>query len=98
MLLTDRTNGGYNDTMTQFEKLLAKMRESPKSIRFSQLELVCEHYFGKPRSKGTSHHFYKTPWRGAPYVNLQPTANGQAKPYQVRQVLQAIDRLEQEQQ
>lgn len=50
------------------------------------------------RSRARGSQFYKTPWRGAPYVNLQPTANGQAKPYQVRQVLQAIDRLEQEQQ
>ena len=65
VLDSDNTGGATRwATMTQFEKLLAKMRESPKSIRFSQLELVCEHYFGKPRSKGTSHHFYKTPWQG----------------------------------
>ncbi len=80
--------------MTQFEKILAKMRASPQSIRFDQLCLVCEHYFGKPRNKSTSHHFYKTPWAGDPLVNIQASKNGKAKPYQVRQVIEAIDKLE----
>ncbi|HEY9827017.1 MAG TPA: hypothetical protein V6D19_16375 [Stenomitos sp.] len=36
---------------------------------------------------------YKTPWQGEPYVNIQPKA-GMAKPYQVKQVLAAIAKLE----
>jgi hypothetical protein len=32
-------------------------------------------------------------WAGEPYVNIQ-NKNGQAKPYQVKQVLAAIDKLE----
>jgi len=33
------------------------------------------------------------PWQGDPRINIQD-ASGKAKPYQVRQVLQAIDKLE----
>ena len=36
---------------------------------------------------------FKTPWPGDPRVNIQ-NAGGQAKAYQVRQVLLAIDKLE----
>jgi predicted HicB family RNase H-like nuclease len=35
---------------------------------------------------------YKTPWQGDPRVNIQ-NAGGKAKPYPMRQVLQAINRL-----
>jgi hypothetical protein len=33
------------------------------------------------------------PWAGDPRVNLQKGQSGKAKPYQVRQAVQAIDRL-----
>lgn len=33
------------------------------------------------------------PWPGAPRVNMQAGDGGKAKPYQVRQVLAAIDLL-----
>jgi hypothetical protein len=42
---------------------------------------------------GTSHKVYKTPWQGDPRVNIQRGKTGNAKAYQVRQVLDAIDRL-----
>ncbi|MCZ2117685.1 MULTISPECIES: hypothetical protein [Corynebacterium] len=35
---------------------------------------------------------YKTPWPGDPRVNIQ-NAKGKAKPYQVNQVLEAIEKL-----
>ena len=79
--------------MASIEDILTKMKRSPKGIRFSDLAKVCEHYFGKPRSKGTSHHVYRTPWQGDPRVNIQ-NSKGKAKAYQVRQVLWAIQRLE----
>lgn len=53
---------------------------------------VCESFFGEPRQNGTSHLIFKTPWQGDPRINIQ-VAGGKAKPYQVRQVLQAIDKL-----
>jgi hypothetical protein len=39
---------------------------------------------------------YKTPWQGDPRVNIQRGKDGNAKAYQVRQVLDAIARLEAE--
>lgn len=54
---------------------------------------VCEHYFGPPRTTGGSHAVFKTPWPGDPRVNIQ-NDKGKAKPYQVRQVLAAIDKKE----
>ena len=69
------------------------MRESPGSVRFTDLGKVCEHYFGKPRQQGTSHRIYRTPWAGDPRINIQDS-RGMARAYQVKQVLAAIDRLE----
>jgi hypothetical protein len=76
--------------------LVAAMRRSPKSVRFADLSRVCRHYFGETRQRGTSHHVYRTPWPGDPRVNIQDD-HGTAKPYQVRQVLAAIGKLEEEQ-
>lgn len=66
--------------------------EAGREIRFADLAKVCEHYFGAPRQRGTSHHVYKTPWPGDPRVNIQ-NDRGKAKHYQVRQVLKAIAKL-----
>jgi hypothetical protein len=78
--------------MTKIDALVNHMRENPHSIRFKELEKVCEHFFGKPRQKSTSHQVYKTPWPGDPRVNIQ-NDHGQAKIYQVKQVLKAIAHL-----
>ena len=75
------------------EKILEQMRREPANVRFADLMKVCETFFGKPRQHGTSHAIFKTPWPGDPRVNIQ-NAKGRAKPYQVRQVLQAIQKIE----
>ena len=75
------------------DKLLEKMRQSPKNVRFGDLCSVCDHYFGEARQSGSSHRIYKTPWEGDPRVNIQ-NDRGKAKAYQVRQVLKAIEKLE----
>jgi len=69
------------------------MRHEPANVRFSDLRKVCESFFGEPRHHSSSHMIFKTPWPGDPRVNIQD-ANGKAKPYQVKQVLKAIDKLE----
>ncbi len=79
--------------MADVASILDAMRQNPKGIRFNDLKRVCEHYFGVPRQSGTSHCIYKTPWPGDPRVNIQKH-KGKAEPYQVRQVLLAIERLE----
>ena len=79
--------------MNDIIKTLEKMRSNPNGVRFNDLRKVCEHYFGKPRQSGTSHCVFKTPWPGDPRVNIQ-NDKGKAKPYQVRQVLLAVRKLE----
>lgn len=74
------------------KKILDKMHQSPQNIRYSELVAVCQAFFGEPRQQGTSHCVFKTPWQGNPRVNIQ-SKNGMAKPYQVKQVLSAIAKL-----
>lgn len=80
--------------MASIDDLVADMRRNPKNVRFADLVKVCDHYFGDARQQGTSHRIYKTPWPGDPRVNIQRGQSGKAKPYQVRQVLAAIEKLE----
>ncbi len=84
--------GDTKMAVTQMEKLLSKMRASPKNVRFVDLAKVCEHYFGKPRQSSGSHVVHTTPWPGDPRINIQ-NRKGMAAAYQVRQVLAAIDKL-----
>jgi len=79
--------------MAKVDDILAQMRTSPSGVRFEDVRKVCKHYFGSPRQDGTSHSVFKTPWAGDPRVNIQRKNDGKAKDYQVRQVLQAIDKM-----
>lgn len=74
------------------QKRLSGMRSNPNSVGFSDALRVAEYYFGELRIS-SSHHIFKTPWAGDPRINLQETKGGGAKPYQVRQLLAAMDRL-----
>jgi hypothetical protein len=78
--------------MSSVDKILREARANPASLRFSDLQKLCEHYFGTPRHSG-SHLVFKTPWPGDPRVNIQ-SRQSSAKAYQVRQVLAAIDKLQ----
>lgn len=79
--------------MTDAQNILEKMRREPANVRFSDLMKVCEEHFGNSRQNGTSHTIFKTPWIGDPRINIQ-SDKGKAKAYQVRQVLLAIQKLE----
>lgn len=81
--------------MPSVEKLLARMRNSQTNVKFTDLAKVCDHYFGPARNRGGSHRTYRTPWQGDPRVNIQ-NDHGNAKPYQVTQVLTAIDKITKE--
>lgn len=91
--LANSINSDIISGMANIEDILVTMRDSPRGVRFNDLCKVCDAYFGEPRQSGSSHRVYKTPWQGDPRVNIQ-NAKGKAKPYQVRQVLAAIERLE----
>lgn len=81
--------------MSASKKILTQMRREPNNVRFSDLIKVCEEFFGQPRQSGSSHIIFKTPWSGDPRINIQ-NEKGKAKAYQVKQVLLAIDKLEQQ--
>lgn len=89
------TTGVNSDTIiltTSKQKILDQMRREPANVRFEDLRRVCEAHFGGARQSGSSHAVFKTPWQGDPRVNIQ-NERGRAKAYQVRQVLRAIDKL-----
>ena len=66
--------------------------ENAKQVSFSELLKICEHFFGNYRVSG-SHHIFKTSWQGDPRINLQKGKGKNAKPYQARQVLNALRKL-----
>ena len=79
--------------MTKSDAIFSQMKRNSKNVRFVDLCKVCDYYFGKARQSSTSHRIYKTPWQGDPRVNIQNN-KGKAKAYQVKQVINAIERLE----
>ena len=72
---------------------IEELRSNPKGVRFEDLARICDYFFGEPRQRGTSHRVYRTPWPGDPRVNIQ-NDKGLAKPYQVRQVIKALEKLQ----
>ncbi len=79
--------------MAKIEDILLQMKQNPKGVRYNDLCKVCDYYFGKARQTSNSHRIYKTPWQGDPRINIQ-NFKGKAKAYQVKQVLMAIQKLE----
>jgi hypothetical protein len=66
--------------------------DNPNNVAFDDLIVICKRHFGEPRIRG-SHFIFKTPWKGDPRINLQKDGN-MAKPYQVRDVIKAVKKLE----
>ena len=79
--------------MNGISDAIQQLRDNPKGVRFSELARICDRYFGQPRQRGTSHRVYRMPWPGDPRVNIQ-NDKGMAIPYQVRQVIRALEKLE----
>lgn len=75
------------------EEAIAELEGAETNTRFARLVTICENFFGKARNTGTSHHIFKTRWAGDPRINLQPI-KGSAKPYQVRQIVKALRKLQ----
>jgi hypothetical protein len=71
-------------------KLLQKALATPKNVRFREMITLVEAFgFRLSRVKG-SHHIFVHP-RVRELINIQ-NVDGQAKPYQVRQFLQLVER------
>ena len=79
--------------MASIDDLLDEMRSNPGGVRFADAWKVVTSYSGEPSQGGTSHKVWKMHWAGDPRVNMQRAESGKAKAYQVRQAVQAIDRL-----
>lgn len=78
--------------MARCKKLLQKITNNPLGVRFSDICKLAECYgFMLARIEG-SHYIYKCPGRKE-LVNLQPDKNGEAKKYQVKQVLEIIEEI-----
>lgn len=73
--------------------IVERLKSNPKSVRFAELCKVCEHYFGEPRQKGTSHMKFKTGMKDAAMIIIQPDGK-MAKAYQCKQVAKAIEMKE----
>ena len=67
--------------------------DNPKNVKFADLLRLCIEHFGEPRVVG-SHHIFKMPWAGNPRLNIQKDGK-MAKPYQVKQVAEAVAKLTQ---
>ncbi len=94
--MTNGVNSGTILRMASTQKIIDQMQREPANVRFNDLYKVCEEHFGKARQSGSSHAIFKTPWLGDPRVNIQ-NDHGKAKAYQVRQVLEAITKLKEQQ-
>lgn len=81
--------------MTRCAKLLDKATNSPKNLRFEDLCALAKCYGWVFQRQCGSHHIYMHPGlRGGSgsLMNFQPR-NGKAKPTQVKQLLDAIEEL-----
>ncbi len=71
------------------DNLLSNIISALKKVKVRNIQ----YYFGKARQTSSSRRIYKTPWQGDPRINIQ-NYKGKAKAYQVKQVLMAIQKLE----
>lgn len=77
--------------MSKCDKLLKKAQQSPNNLRFEELcQLAVCYGFVFDRQKG-SHHIYEHP-KLRDLMDFQPK-DGRAKPYQINQLLEAIQDL-----
>lgn len=85
----------YLCLVVTWRKRLESIRRNPKDVRIEDLCQILERLgFEEVRRRG-SHRIFRKP--GVAYlVNLQSTADGKAKRYQVEQVLELIDRFDPE--
>ncbi len=78
--------------MARCEKIEAAACRAPATLPFADLCKLAECYGFIHRRPTGAHRIYKHP-REPRLLNLQPRPDGTAKAYQVRELLDAIDRL-----
>ncbi|MBA2493834.1 MAG: type II toxin-antitoxin system HicA family toxin [Acidobacteria bacterium] len=82
--------------MSKCEKLLAKAKGSTNNFRFADLCKLAECYGWDLKNQEGSHRIYKNAELDVTHGCRQTfqNENGKAKPYQVKQLLSAIEHLE----
>lgn len=75
--------------MDEYKELIIKMRATPDLIDYTQLRLLCEHFFGAPRLKSAYHAVFRMQNKKDPLLCIQ-SDGGRARAYQVYRVLEAI--------
>lgn len=80
--------------MSYLDYLTEKWTKPSRPVLFREVKQVCDQLFGEPRVRG-SHHIYRTPWQGDPRINIQ-NRRGYVAAYQVKQVLKAVARMEED--
>lgn len=78
--------------MVDRERLLERARVNPACLRFAEACRLAEHFGWEYVRQCGSHRLYRRTGSRT-LINLQDV-NGMAKPYQVRQLLRAIDGLD----
>ena len=80
----------YYSTVSKIEKLLSRAKSSPQHVRFDEICKLAE-YFGFHLKGGKgSHRVYSK--KGVSEILTFQNIDGMAKPYQVRQLLDIIER------
>lgn len=80
--------------MGSLEKKVEMLSQATGPVSFNDVKQICDYFFGSPRIHG-SHGIYRMPWAGDPRINIQ-NRKGKVALYQVRQVLKALAKLEEE--
>ena len=76
--------------MVKASKLLQKILSGSKNVRFDEFVRLLEAFGFRLKRITGSHHLFEN--SDIPDVlSIQPTKNGQVKPYQVRQFLKLIE-------
>jgi len=86
-----------DNNISEIDEDIDFLSSNPRNIKFDDLFNICEKHFPDYRCPRTSHFIFKTPWPGDPRINIQRDKQNKkmAKPYQVRQVISALEKLKQ---
>jgi len=76
--------------MSRVEKLIHRIRNNPTDVRFEDACKVAEHIGFRLRGQSGSHRTYAR--KGEPVLLNFQNVKGKAKPYQVRQLLNMVDK------
>ncbi|MET4050478.1 MULTISPECIES: toxin HicA [unclassified Rhodococcus (in: high G+C Gram-positive bacteria)] len=71
------------------------LETSLNAVRYAELIAVCVH-LRIAASAGHEHAVFSMPWEGGPRVNFQEGSGGSAQLYQVKQVVAALKRPEEQ--